>query len=174
MTSECCWISQSTIPALAFHPDGRHAYACNEMKSTVSALAYDPKLVFATWDWGNGDWETALGGASHTAHAEVARYLLSQGARIDAFCAAMLGEREAVGALLKADPATATTKGPHGFTLLYHAAASGDLAIAEMIKPLLPAGAKDYDQALGAAKRGNHAEMTQWLLANGATKPAAP
>lgn len=25
----------------AFHPDGKHAYACNEMSSTVSALAYD-------------------------------------------------------------------------------------------------------------------------------------
>ena len=73
-------------------------------------IAYAPKLVIASWDWGNGDWETALGGASHTAHPEVARYLLSQGARMDVFCAAMLGEREAVKALLKADPATATTK----------------------------------------------------------------
>ena len=27
----------------AFHPDGVHAYACNEMLSTVSALSYDPK-----------------------------------------------------------------------------------------------------------------------------------
>src|SRR5690242_9318697 len=29
-------------------------------------LASDPKLVFASWDWGGGDWETALGGAAHT------------------------------------------------------------------------------------------------------------
>src|SRR4051812_32846667 len=29
-------------------------------------LAKDPKLVLAAWDWGAGDWETALGGASHT------------------------------------------------------------------------------------------------------------
>lgn len=28
----------------AFHPDRQHAYACNEMLSTVSALSYDPKL----------------------------------------------------------------------------------------------------------------------------------
>ena len=27
---------------VAFHPDGRHAYAINEMKSTVTALDYDP------------------------------------------------------------------------------------------------------------------------------------
>ncbi len=32
-------------------------------------LARDPKLIYATWDWGGGDWETALGGASHLAPA---------------------------------------------------------------------------------------------------------
>jgi hypothetical protein len=28
--------------------------------------AQDSHLVYAARDWGNGDWETALGGASHT------------------------------------------------------------------------------------------------------------
>src|SRR5580700_7626770 len=52
----------------------------------------DLHLVYAARDWGGGDWETALGGASHTGHREIALYLLSQGARIDSYCAAMLGE----------------------------------------------------------------------------------
>jgi hypothetical protein len=134
-------------------------------------LAAHPKLVFASWDWGNGDWETALGGASHIGSRDVARYLISQGARIDAFCAAMLGDREVMLRLLAAHPATATTKGPHNFTLLYHAAISGDVTIAEAIKPLLPAGATDYNQALHAAVRDGHLAMTKWLLENGVTNP---
>src|SRR2546421_2176571 len=41
-------------------------------------LVQDPKLIYAVLDWGGGDWETALGGASHTGSREMARYLLSQ------------------------------------------------------------------------------------------------
>jgi ankyrin repeat protein len=134
----------------------------------------DPKLVLAAWDWGGGDWETALGGASHTGHREIARYLLSEGARIDAFCAAMLGEHEVLAALLSAHPSIATTQGPHGYTLLYHAAISGDVAIAEAIKPLLGPLAKDYNQALSAAARDGHLEMTKWLLENGVSDPNVP
>ncbi|HEX2852149.1 MAG TPA: ankyrin repeat domain-containing protein [Opitutaceae bacterium] len=135
-------------------------------------LAIDPKLVFASWDWGRGDWETALGGASHIGSRDIARYLLSQGARIDAFCAAMLADRNATLALLAAHPATATTKGPHNFTLLYHVAVGGDVAIAQAIQPLLPAGTPDYNQALHAAAREGHLPMTKWLLENGVTDPS--
>lgn len=137
-------------------------------------LAQDPHLIYAARDWGGGDWETALGGAAHTGHREIAEYLLSQGARIDSFCAAMLSQREVLKALLAANPSTATSKGPHGYTLLYHAAAGGDVAIAEAIKPLLPSQAKDYNQALSAAGRGGHLEMTRWLLENGVTDPNIP
>ena len=137
-------------------------------------LAQDPHLVYAARDWGAGDWETALGGASHTGHREIAQYLLSQGARIDAYCAAMLGERDVLLALLKANPSVATTKGPHGYTLLYHAAISGDVAIAAAIKPLLSPDAKDYNQALSAAARDGRLEMSNWLLENGVTDPNVP
>ena len=134
----------------------------------------DPKLVLAAWDWGGGDWETALGGASHTGYREIAKYLLDQGARIDSFCAAMLGEREVVNALLAANPSIANTKGPHGFTLLYHAAISGDVAIAQALKPLLAPDAKDYNQALSSAARDGQLAMTSWLLKNGVTNPNVP
>jgi hypothetical protein len=137
-------------------------------------LAQDPHLVYASRDWGGGDWETALGGASHTGHREIAEYLLSQGARIDVYCAAMLGQRDVMLALLKTNPSVATAKGPHGYTLLYHAAISGDVAIAKAIKPLLPANAKDYNQALSAAARDGRLEMTKWLLENGVTDPNVP
>ena len=116
-----------------------------------------------------GDLETALGGASHMGNREIALFLLDNGARIDAFCAAMLGYGDVVLALLKAVPPTATTKGPHGYTLLYHAAISGDIDIAKAIKFLLPPGAKDFNQALTSAARAGHLPMIRWLLDNGVT-----
>ncbi len=86
----------------------------------------------------------------------------------------MLGERDVMLALLRADPTVATTKGPHGYTLLYHVAISGDVVVAEEIKPLLEPEAKDYNQALSAAARDGHLPMTKWLLENGVTDPNVP
>jgi hypothetical protein len=146
----------------------------NNLPRVKELIAQEPTLVLAAWDWGGGDWETALGGASHTGHRDIALYLLSQGARMDAFCAAMLGQRDVLLALLKLNPSSATTKGPHGYTLLYHAAISGDVTIAEALKALLPSNAKDYNQALSAAARDGHLRMTQWLLENGVTDPNVP
>jgi ankyrin repeat protein len=137
-------------------------------------LARDPKLVLSAHDWGDGDWETGLGGASHIGSRKMAQYLLSQGARIDSFCAAMLAQREVVAALIAANPSVATTKGPHGYTLLYHAAVGGDVEIAELIKPHLGPHPAAYTQALSAAVRDGHLEMTRWLFENGEVDPNLP
>jgi hypothetical protein len=145
-----------------------------DLPKVKEMLQQDPPLALAAWDWGRGDWETALGGASHVGRRDIASYLLSNGARIDSFCASMLGERDVPLALLKANPTVATTKGPHGYTLLYHVAISGDVAIAEALKPLLAPNAKDYNQALSAAARDGHLPMTQWLLESGVTDPNVP
>ena len=145
-----------------------------DLPKVKEMLNQDPQFAIAAWDWGQGDWETALGGASHVGRRDIAEYLLSKGARIDGFCAAMLGERDVVLALLKAHPSVATTKGPHGYTLLYHVAISGDIVTAEALKPLLAPNARDYNQALSAAARDGRLEMTQWLLENGVTNPNVP
>jgi hypothetical protein len=146
----------------------------NNLPRVKELLAHEPNLIFASWDWGGGDWETALGGASHTGRRDIAQYLLSQGARIDAFCAAMLGQREVLKALIAANPSVATAKGPHNYTLLYHAAISGEVIIADALKLHLPPNAKDYNQALSAAARDGRLEMTKWLLENGVTDPNVP
>jgi hypothetical protein len=151
--------------------------AHRDLEKVKVMVAKEPRLVFASVDTGNigiGDWESGLNGAAHTGQCDIALFLLSQGARIDAFCAAMLGYRDVVTALIKADPLTATGKGPHNITLLYHAAISGDVTIAEAIKPHLPAGANDYNGALSAAARDGRLEFTKWLLTNGATNVNAP
>ena len=80
-------------------------------------LAKEPALLNATVDWGGGDWETALGGAAHMGRRDIVTFLLSKGARIDLFCAAMLGQLEAVKGFLTLQPALIDAKGPHGFSL---------------------------------------------------------
>jgi hypothetical protein len=134
-------------------------------------LVSEPRLVYASWDWGGGDWETGLGGASHVGSRKMARFLLEKGARIDAFCAAMLGEREVIAAMVAADPAVVNTRGPHGYCLLYHAAISGDTKIAEGLNPHVKMRARDFNQSLSAAVRGGNFEMTGWLLKEGVTDP---
>ncbi len=91
-------------------------------------LALHPTLANAAWDWGFGDWETALGAASHVGNPGIARALLSHGARPSIFSAAMLGQLAVVRAFVDASPGIQGTPGPHGITLLAHARAGGDAA----------------------------------------------
>ena len=67
-------------------------------------LEAEPGLLHAAWDWGGGDWETALGAAAHMGRKDIALYLLEQGARIDLFAAAMLGKLNLVKAILTQSP----------------------------------------------------------------------
>src|SRR5690242_21892720 len=48
----------------------------NNLPSVKELVAQEPNLVVASWDWGGGDWETALGGASHTGRRDIAEFLL--------------------------------------------------------------------------------------------------
>jgi hypothetical protein len=93
-------------------------------------LARWPTLSEAAWDWGFGDWETALGAASHTGRREIAELLLAHGARPTIFSAAMLGQLEVVKAFVAAAPGVQRTPGPHGIPLLAHAEAGGEPAAA--------------------------------------------
>lgn len=88
-------------------------------------LAQEPALVNATWDWGGGDFETALGAASHMGNKAIANFLLENGARIDIFAAAMLGKLEIVKAALSFYPDAVDIPGPHGIPLIDHAEAGG-------------------------------------------------
>ena len=91
-------------------------------------LAQEPALVNAAWDWGGGDFETALGGAAHMGRREIANFLLEHGARLDIFAAAMLGKLDIVKAALTAYPDALHTPGPHGIPLPAHAQAGGEEA----------------------------------------------
>ncbi len=84
-------------------------------------LDKEPALINSTMDWGGGDWETALGAASHMGRHDIVEFLLEKGARIDIFCATMMGQLEVVKAFLTLEPKLIDAKGPHGFSLHFHA-----------------------------------------------------
>ncbi len=100
-------------------------YAHSELDMVRKLLDRQPALLNAAMDWGNGDWETGMGGASHMGRRDIVEYLLDRGARIDIFCAAMMGQLDAVRSFLKLEPKLIDAKGPHGFTLHFHAQVGG-------------------------------------------------
>ena len=73
--------------------------------------------------------------------ADIVELLLSRGARIDLFCATMLGQLDAVKAFLTLQPSLIDAKGPHGFSLHFHAQVGGEaskatLAYLQSVKPI--------------------------------------
>ena len=108
---------------------------------TKELFAQQPALLNSAWDWGGGDFETGLEGAGHMGNREIAQFLLDNGARMNIFCAAMLGRIDIVKAFLTAYPNLKSSKGPHGLQLLHHAKKGGEQA-----KEVL-----DYLQSVGAS-----------------------
>jgi hypothetical protein len=102
--------------------------AHGDLAAIRAALDGRPTLVNSAWDWGGGDWETALGAAGHMGRRDIAELLLEHGARLDVFVAAMLGEVDVVRAILVTQPKARDAKGPHGIPLRAHAEAGGERA----------------------------------------------
>src|SRR6187402_1568414 len=80
-----------------------------------------PELAGASWDWGFGDWATALGAASHVGRRDIAEFLMSHGARPDIFTFTMMGMLKSVQEIVESVPGIQSHNGPHGITLLQHA-----------------------------------------------------
>jgi len=92
-----------------------------------------PALAKASWDWGFGDHETALGAASHVGSREIALYLIEHGAAPTIFSATMLGQLDVVRALVESFKSLGGIEvqrlpGPHGIPLLVHAEMGGEEA----------------------------------------------
>jgi hypothetical protein len=99
-----------------------------DLKRVRELVDARPSLANAAWDWGFGDWETALGAASHMGNLPIAHYLISKGARPSIFSAAMLGHLDVVRAFVLAQPGVQSIRGPHSISLLSHAATGGEPA----------------------------------------------
>lgn len=117
-------------------------FAHSDLDMVKKLLEREPNLINATIDWGAGDWENALGGASHMGRKDIVTYLLSKGARMDLFCATMMGKLEVVKSMLTLEPALIDARGPHGFNLHFHAQVGQENA-----KPVL-----DYLQSIKEMK----------------------
>ena len=144
-----------------------------DIETIKDLLKKEPALVNCARDWGEGDWETGLGAASHVGRKDIAKLLLDSGARIDAFAAAMLGMKGVIAELLKAQKDLHAVAGPHGIPLLNHAIHGGDDAT-EVFELLLDAGAdvnatdKMQLTPLNAAVHTKNAEQVKELLRRGA------
>jgi hypothetical protein len=115
-----------------------------------------PALARAAMDWGFGDWEDALGAASHTGNRAIAEYLIERGARPSIFSAAMLGQLEVVRSFIAAQPGVQKIRGPHSIPLLEHARKGGPQArpVLEYLQSLGDAGSEP-EPPLEPQQRGN-------------------
>jgi hypothetical protein len=113
-----------------------------DLKRVREIVEARPALARAAWDWGFGDWEDALGAASHMGNRAIAEYLIGKGARPSLFSAAMLGQLEVVKAFISAQPGAQRIRGPHGISLLEHAKWGGAAAhsVLEYLQSLGDAG----------------------------------
>ena len=119
-----------------------------DLKRVQELVEARPSLANAAWDWGFGDWESALGAASHMGNRPMAEYLISRGARPTIFSAAMLGQLDVVKAFVAAQPSVQQIRGPHGISLLAHARA-GQAGASRVLEYLQSLG--DADQAVSVA-----------------------
>lgn len=100
-------------------------FAHTDLEMVKKLLAKDATLVLSSIDWGGGDWESGLGAASHMGRRDIVEVLLAHGARIDIFCAAMMGLVDVVKAFITLEPKLIDSRGPHGFSLHFHAQVGG-------------------------------------------------
>ena len=98
----------------------------NNLDNVKSLLLEFPTLLYATWDWGGGDFETAIEGAGHVGNKEIANYLIGMGARTNMYVLTMLVKTQIVQSYLELFPQYLNARGPHGFTFLHHAQRGGD------------------------------------------------
>lgn len=108
------------------------------LEAVKEMLAAEPGLINGAIDWGNGDFETALGGASHMGRRDIAEFLFEHNARLDIFAATMLGKLDIVKAAVGAFPNIVNVPGPHKIPLLVHAQKGGAeaKAVLEFLSPL--------------------------------------
>ena len=133
-------------------------------------LSGRPALANASWDWGYGDWESALGAASHVGNQEIAKLLLAAGARPSIFSAAMFGQLDTVKAFIVASPGIQKTRGPHGLTLLSHARAGGPGA-ADVLKYLESLGDADPKYTNEPLAEGDRTAIVgSYVFGSGATE----
>lgn len=145
---------------------GKSHFNLDRVKELVDAR---PELAKASWQWRFGDFESAIGAASHVGRRDIVLYLISKGASPSIFTYAMLGEFDIIKSVITANPGIQRNKGPHGISLLDHALAGERMKDSMTINELDNVKRTiDYLQSLGDAGGENYLpispeEQTKYL-----------
>jgi hypothetical protein len=107
-----------------------------DLDGVKQMLAERPSIVNGVWDWGGGDFETALGGAAHMGRPDIVRYLLDHNARMDLFAAAVLNRIDIIEAAVAALPQVHKVPGPHGISLMAHAKRADAVEVIRFLESL--------------------------------------
>lgn len=127
-------------------------------------LEETPALLNMSYEWGENDWESAIQAASHLGNVAVAEYLLSKGAPLEIYTAAMLGRKAEIESMLASDESLIKQTGAHGISILAHAAFHGNV---ELFAYLISRGAEGgISYALHNAVASGHVELAKWILEN--------
>ena len=108
--------------------------AHKDLEATKKIIEAKPLLLNCTNQSKKGDFETAVGGASHMGRRDIADLLVSKGARLDIFNYTFLGYSDFVKQLITDYPDLINSPGPHGFTLLHHAKVGGHTEMMEWLQ----------------------------------------
>jgi len=97
-------------------------------------LKGNPDLSRASWDWGFGDYESAIGACSHTGQIAIIDLLLAHGARPTIFTLATLDKVDAIKMYIETVPDARATEGPHSISMYRHAQAGKASRVMEYLE----------------------------------------
>ena len=80
-----------------------------------------PELSRSVWEWRFGDFESAIGAASHVGRRDISIVSYEQKAHGPRFHFAMLGHFQVIKAMVESSEGIQEVTGPHGISLLDHA-----------------------------------------------------
>ena len=107
--------------------------AHSDFDETKRIIESKPLLLNCANQNKKGDFETAIGGASHMGRRDIADLLINKGARLDIFNYAFLGYTDFIKKLITDHPLLLNAPGPHGFTLLHHAKVGKNEGLSEWL-----------------------------------------
>lgn len=136
--------------------------ACHvQIDKVREMLDIDPDLAKASWDWGFGDYETAIGACSHTGRKDIIELLMTHGARPTIFTLATLDKIAAVRGFIESMPGAVDIEGPHSISLYRHAQAGKATRVMEYLeKAGLDQGAEIFESDPTVAKK--HTGIFPW------------
>lgn len=148
-------LSQETINELV-------VAAHHDLPRVKAMLAEQPELLNENAEW----IETPLQAAAHVGNREIADYLLGLGAPLDICVAAMFGNADAVHEFLADNPEEAQATGSHNIPVMYFAAISGSIEVAEILHHAgSPVNVEEgVTSPLHGAAIFGQAHMAKWLL----------